>query len=1297
MAITLFHHEKDILARQLANPPAQKIGFFSLYRYASKCDLVVLAIASLAAIVGGAALPVFTVLFGQLTSSFRKIAINAITLEHFDQELTDNVFYFIILGAGELATIAIATVGFIYTGDHVVQKIRIEYLGAILRQNIAFFDSIGSGEITTRITADTNLIQDGISEKVALVLTGLSTFVTAFIIAYIKYWKLALVCTATLLALLVIMGAGSTGMLIFTKRALESSGRSSSLAEEILDAMRTVVAFDAQETLAKKYESLLKESENPGKKAQIAFALMVGGLFCVMYLNYGLGFWMGSRFLVDDDDSVQVGDILTILMAIILGSYNLGNVAPNGQALGSAIAAASKLYSTIDRESPIDPSSDEGERLDKIEGNIFLHRVSHVYPSRPEVLVMDDMTLSIPAGQTTAFVGPSGSGKSTIIGLLERFYSPISGKVFLDGRDIQTLNLRWLRQQISLVGQEPRLFATTIYENIRFGLLGSQWENESEKDIQYRIEDAARMANAHEFIMNLPEQYQTNLGSGGCSLSGGQKQRIAIARAVVKDPQILLLDEATSALDTKSEGIVQAALDRAAEGRTTIVIAHRLSTIKNAHNIVVFVNGQIVEQGSHKELIDSQGIYLDLVQAQRIEEIRQSMHLEKMTFLLDADSSRDTFLSDSDCYSYHSSLDEKKPRVRHSMLPDLYPEPSPPSTPEPKQLSYYSLSELIKFIASFNRPEWPIMSIGLLASIAAGGIQPSQAVLFAKAVTTLTLPSTEYGKLRHDANFWSLMFLAVGIATFLLYSIQGTSFAYSSEKMIYRARTAAFRALLRQDISFFDREENSTGALTTSLSAEIKHLTGISGVTLGTLLIVTVNLVASLTVALIMGWKLALVCISAVPVLLACGFLRVWLLDKLQTRAKKSYQASASSACEAASAIRTVASLTMETEVLASYRKQLQAQLRADIIPIIKSSVLYGASQALPFFCMALGFWYGGRLLGRHEYSLFTFYVCFSEVIFGSQAAGTVFSHAPDMGKAKNAATEFKRLFESKPVTVKQKEKKHDQPVTSMKGAIEFRNVSFTYPTRPEQPILRHLNLTVKPGQYVALVGASGSGKSTTIAMLERFYDAVSGQVCVDGRDITRLDLGSYRSFLALVSQEPALFQGTIRENILLGRCGDEYVPEQVLIQACKDANIYDFIISLPYVPPHIPSLYQRLTTTLRQSFDTPVGNKGMMLSGGQKQRLAIARALIRDPKILLLDEATSALDSESEKVVQTALDAASRGRTTIAVAHRLSSIQRADVIYVLEQGEIVESGTHKELMRRGGRYCELVNLQSLS
>ncbi|RHZ70739.1 hypothetical protein CDV55_108019 [Aspergillus turcosus] len=1267
--------EKDILHRQIQAPESH-VGFFGVYRYASRWDISILVVSSACAIIGGAALPLFT------ASILIYIVSGQTTYAHFHHELTKYVVYFVYLAIGEFATIYLATVGFIYTGDHIVQQIRVEYLRAVLRQNIAFFDTLGAGEITTRITADTNLIQDGISEKVGLALTGLSTFVTAFIIAYIKSWKLALICSATLVALLLIMGGCSTAMLGFNKRALDSQGQGASLAEDILDSIRTVVAFDAQETLATKYEKHLKDAERPGMRAQMIFALMVGALICVMYLNYGLGFWMGSRFLTDAGSHVNAGDVLTILMAIILGSYNLGNIAPNTQALSTAVAAATKLYSTIDRQSPLDPSLDNGMTLDHVLGNIVLQSIRHVYPSRPEVIVAHDLSVDIPAGKTTAFVGPSGSGKSTIIGLIERFYSPVAGNIQLDGNDIASLNLRWLRQQMSLVSQEPRLFAATIAENIRVGLIGSEHEHEPPQQIQKRIEDAARMANAHDFIMALPDGYATNIG--GFSLSGGQKQRIAIARAIVKDPKILLLDEATSALDTKSEGLVQAALDKASQGRTTVVIAHRLSTIKEAHNIVVLSNGAIVEGGSHDCLMDRKGVYYGMVKAQQIKKrltrMSQMAPSPMQTFSLDLD-----YPTADDVSEYEHEHQDDASDVGIKTGERLQPHTSrlsvsalPVHLHKAKDVSY-SLWTLFKFLASFNRPEWPLLGLGLCASVLAGGIQPSQAVLFAKAISTLSLPPWEYPKLRHDASFWSLMFLMIGLVTFLLYAFQGSLFAYCSEKMVYRARSQAFRVMLHQDIPFFDEPENTTGALTATLSAETKQLAGISGVTLGTLLIVSVNLIASLGVALVMGWKLALVCISAVPVLLLCGFIRVWMLDRFQRRAKAAYQQSASSACEAASAIRTVASLTMERQVLESYQTQLQHQLKKDILPIVKSSLLYASSQALPFLCMALGFWYGGTLLGHGEYSLFQFYVCFSEVIFGAQAAGTVFSHAPDMGKAKHAAGEFKRLFSGE--TMKSQSgpsAQNSQP--DMRGLIEFRDVSFRYPSRIDQPVLRRLDLTVHPGQFVALVGPSGSGKSTIISLLERFYNPLTGGIYIDGRNIATWDLGSYRSRLALVSQEPALFQGTIRENILLGSTRPQpHTSEDELIAACKDANIYDFIISLP------------------QGFDTIVGTKGGMLSGGQKQRVAIARALIRDPRVLLLDEATSALDSESEKVVQAALDAAAQGRTTIAVAHRLSTIQRADVIYVLDQGEVVESGTHEALLRRRGRYFELVNLQNLA
>jgi ATP-binding cassette, subfamily B (MDR/TAP), member 1 len=1076
--------------------------------------------------------------------------------------LSHYVLYFIYLAIGEFVTVYISTVGFIYVGEHVTQKIREHYLEAMLRQNIAFFDKLGAGEITTRITADTNLIQDGISEKVGLTLNAVATFIAAFVIAFIKYWKLTLILMSTVVAIVVAMGSGSTFIINYTARSQQEYAAGGTVAEEVLSSIRNATAFNTQKKLARQYDTYLTTAEKWGRKLQAVLGSMIAMMMFIIYCNYGLSFWQGSRFLVKGE--MGVGQVLTILFAVMIGAFSLGNVAPNAKAFTSAVAAGQKIFAAIDRESPMDPSTDSGKKLEKVAGTIELRHIKHIYPSRPEVTVMDDVNLLVPAGKQTALVGASGSGKSTIVGLVERFYDPVGGEVLIDGVNIQELNLRWLRQHISLVQQEPVLFSTTIYENIRYGLLGTHHGDLNKEKQTEMIENAARMANAHDFISALSEGYETHVGERGFLLSGGQKQRIAIARAVVSDPKILLLDEATSALDTKSEGVVQAALDKAAEGRTTIVIAHRLSTIKNADNIVVMQTGKIVEQGRHSELLDKQGAYYNLVEAQRIaaQQVDHETEGEEEESIYGSKESppQSSPTNEKAEGSYATDADDRNATLKRSAT-GLSASSAAIKAKKAEVQKEYSLWQLIKVVWSFNKEEWHLMVVGFIFSVIAGGGNPTQAVFFAKCLTALSLPPSEFGKLRSDVNFWAGMYLMLAFTQLISMVGHGWAFGYCSERLVHRTRDRAFRTMLRQDIAFFDQEENNAGALTSFLSTETQHLAGLSGSTLGTILMVSTTLVAACTVSLAIGWKLALVCISTIPVLLACGFLRFWMLARFQARSKKAYESSAGFACEATSAIRTVASLAREEDVWQKYHEQLVVQNKASLRSVIRSSTLYASSQSFVFLCTALGFWYGGTLIAKREYNMFQFFVCFSSVIFGAQSAGTIFSFAPDMGKAKQAATDLKRLFDRKPEIDSWSE--DGEKLLGVEGHIEFRDVHFRYPTRPEQPVLRGLNLTVKPGQYVALVGASGCGKSTTIALMERFYDPLVGGVYVDGKEISKLHLNDYRSYLALVSQEPTLYQGTIRENVLLG-ADRENVPEEEITKACKDANIYEFIMSLP-------------------------------------------------------------------------------------------------------------------------------------
>lgn len=733
-------HEAEILKAQVTVPDV-KAGIATLYRYASRNDLLIIAVSAVCAIAAGAALPLMTIIFGNLQGTFQDYFNGKGNYDDFVSEINHLVLYFVYLAVGEWITTYISTVGFIYTGEHISAKIREHYLESCMRQNIGFFDKLGAGEVTTRITADTNLIQEGISEKVAMTISAIATFVAAFVIGFVSYWKLTLILLSTVFALLFCMGGGSTFIVKFSKSNVNAYAEGGSVADEVISSIRNAIAFGTQDRLARQYDSHLVIAEKFGYKLKATLAVMVAGMMLILYLNYGLAFWMGSRYLAEG--TIPLKKILTVMLAVMIGAFNLGNIAPNMQAFTTALGAAAKIFNTIDRVSPLDPSTDEGAKMESLVGAIRLENVKHIYPSRPEVVVMEDVSLTIPAGKTTALVGASGSGKSTIVGLVERFYSPVEGKIYLDDVDISTLNLRWLRRQISLVSQEPTLFSTTIYNNIKHGLIGTKWENESSEAQEQRIHDAAKKANAHDFINSLPEGYETNVGERGFLLSGGQKQRIAIARAIVSDPKILLLDEATSALDTKSEGVVQAALEVASAGRTTITIAHRLSTIRDAHNIVVMSQGMIVEQGTHDELLEKRGAYFNLVTAQNIAAVNEldaeeeaAINEEEERVLIRKASSKAKEVGEDTGAFVEDPDDDIAARLNRSSTQKSASSMALAARKK-KTETKYSLWTLIKLIASFNRKEWKLMVVGLFFSIICGGGNPTQAVFFAKLIQAL--------------------------------------------------------------------------------------------------------------------------------------------------------------------------------------------------------------------------------------------------------------------------------------------------------------------------------------------------------------------------------------------------------------------------------------------------------------------------------------------------------------------------------------------------------------------------------
>ncbi|XP_032493469.1 bile salt export pump isoform X2 [Phocoena sinus] len=1275
---------------------SSQVGFFQLFRFSSKTDIWLMSVGSLCAFLHGVAYPGVLLIFGTMTdvsieydmelqelkipgkacvnntivwtnSSLYQNVTNGTRCGFLDieSEMVKFASYYAGIAVAVLVTGYIQICFWVIAAARQIQKMRKLYFRRIMRMEIGWFDCNSVGELNTRFSDDINKINDAIADQMAIFIQRMTTSVCGFLLGFYRGWKLTLVIISV--SPLIGIGAAIIGLSVskFTDRELRAYAKAGAVADEVISSIPTVAAYGGEKKEVERYEKNLVFAQRWGIRKGIVMGFFTGFMWCLIFLCYALAFWYGSRLVLDDGE-YTAGTLVQIFLSVIVGALNLGNASSCLEAFAAGRAAATSIFETMDRKPLIDCMSEDGYKLDRIKGEIEFHNVTFHYPSRPEVKILNNLSMVIKSGEMTAMVGSSGAGKSTALQLIQRFYDPSEGMVTLDGHDIRSLNIQWLRAQIGIVEQEPVLFSTTIAENIRYGREDATMED---------IVRAAKEANAYSFIMDLPQQFDTVVGEGGGQMSGGQKQRLAIARALVRNPKILLLDMATSALDNESEAMVQEALSKVQHGLTIISVAHRLSTVRAADVIIGFERGTAVERGTHEELLERKGVYFTLMTLQSQGD--QAFNEKDIK-----DETEDTLLERKQTFSrgsYQASLRASIRQRSKSQLSYLGPEPPlalvdhKSTYEEDRKDKNIPVEEEIepapvRRILKVNAPEWPYMLVGAMGAAVNGTVTPLYAFFFSQILGIFSIPDKE--EQRSQIHGVCLLFVAIGCVSFCTQFLQGYAFAKSGELLTKRLRKLGFRAMLGQDIGWFDDLRNSPGALTTRLATDASQVQGAAGSQIGMMVNSFTNITVAMIIAFFFSWKLSLVIVCFFPFLALSGAIQTKMLMGFATHDKQALEVTGQITNEALSNIRTVAGIGKERQFIEVFETELEKPYKTAIRKANVYGFCFGFSQSIVFVANSASYRYGGYLIPNEGLHFSYVFRVISSVVLSATALGRAFSYTPSYAKAKISAARFFQLLDRQPAI--KVYSSAGERWDNFQGQIDFVDCKFTYPSRPDIQVLNGLSVSVGPGQTLAFVGSSGCGKSTSIQLLERFYDPDQGKVMIDGHDSKNVNVQFLRSKIGIVSQEPVLFACSIVDNIKYGDNTKE-IPTEKVIEAAKQAQLHDFVMSLP------------------EKYETNVGSQGSQLSRGEKQRIAIARAIIRDPKILLLDEATSALDTESEKTVQVALDKAREGRTCIVIAHRLSTIRNSDIIAVMSQGIVIEKGTHEELMAQKGAYYKLV------
>jgi ATP-binding cassette, subfamily B, bacterial len=1137
----------------------------------------------------------------------------------------------------------------------VQHDLRTELLDALTRLDGKRQDELHTGQVVSRSISDVNMVQSLLS-MIPVTMGNIVLFVASVIIMLFLSPLLTIVALLVGPALYFVAMTSRRRLFPSSWYAQQQSGAVAGVVEAAVTGVRVVKGFGQEEQELERLEQASRRLFAARVRTVRMMARYTPALTAIPAFGQigvlALGGWLAIH------GQITLGTFLAFssYLAQMTGPVRMftGLITIGQEARASVI----RVFEVIDSR-PVISEKPGAPALPPAAAGFELDNVHFGYhPGEP---VLKGLSLTAEPGETLAMIGSSGSGKSTVSLLLPRFYDVDSGAVRIGGHDVRDVTADSVRAAIGLVMEDSFLFSDTVRANISYGRPDATDE---------QIIAAARAAEAEEFIAELPDGYDTVVGEQGLSLSGGQRQRVALARALLTDPRILVLDDATSSIDPRMEAEIHDTLRRVMHGRTTLLIAHRRSTLQLADRIAVLHEGRVEDVGSHEELMDRCPRYRLLLTGPDDEPDPiydgtgetsgpEATTLSAKTGANAALAARTTPTRQGGGGGGGGGWD--------NMLASLPPSPHllaqldalPPATDVPKvdqaearaAQSNFTLGKLLK----------PVL-IALVAGLVLDGLD---------ALASLALPALVRGGIDHgvEARAFhavvavSLIGLAIVLADWVVNMLETMVVGRNGERLLYSLRVRIFAHMQRLGLDFYERE--LTGRIMTRMTTDVDALSSFLQTGLVTAVSAVLSFFGVMAALLIINGKLGLTVLTIIPLLIVATLVFRAKSSKAYSVARDRVSVVNADLAENVAGLRVTQAYRREPRNRAkfaalsdSYRTaRLRSQrLIALYFPFVQTlSTVAGALVLV----VAAGQVRNGVLTAGALIA----YLLYIDMFFAPvQQLSQVFDGY------QQAAVGLRRISQLLAVPTTTPQSPHPRPVRRLRGGIELRDVRFAY-AGAEREAIRGVSLTIAPGETVALVGQTGAGKSTLVKLVARFYDVTAGAVLVDGVDVRDYDLSGYRHQLGVVPQEPYLFAGTVAESIAYGR---PEASDAEIEAAARAVGAHDMITMLP------------------GGYGHSVGERGRNLSAGQRQLIALARAQLVDPAILLLDEATSALDLASEAAVTRAIGRLTTQRTTLVVAHRLTTAARADRIIVVDGGRIAEAGTHTELLAADGLYASL-------